>query len=381
MHSNAKTVAIAFDLNFRHAAEIFRGASDYMAEAQLDWQLMPLNFGFEAQLMELARSGQLFGAIGTFVSDRWIQSLSELEVAAINIFHFSKINSVPTIGPDEYATGQAAAAHLHAQGARRFAFLGADGIHSTRLRADGFREGIKAQSCIELMPGPGLSEQLDQLSQPSDLVGIFCANDRIARELILLARNKGLHCGKDILVVGVDNDPSESVFAGIGISSFQQPIRATGYQAARTLHADRRHDTAHTRSHLLPVGQLIPRASSLSSNRARVAQAAANWINDNLADPDLDVEQLARRVGVSRRSLEIAVKEQFARSPYRVLAEARLKTAWELLQTTRLPIMEVGLRCGYPEAHHFSAWFKKESGQSPKTYREQTLKTPSGQAR
>jgi DNA-binding LacI/PurR family transcriptional regulator len=69
-----------------------------------------------------------------------------------------------------------------------------------------------------------------------ELIGIFCSNDLIARELITLARQKGIRCGKDILVVGVDNDPSESIFASIGISSFKQPIRETGYLAARALH-------------------------------------------------------------------------------------------------------------------------------------------------
>ena len=76
-------VAIAFDLNFRHAAEIFSGVSDYVAEARLDWQLMPLNFGFEVRLMELAKSGQLAGAIGTFVSacqppESWTPSMKNV---------------------------------------------------------------------------------------------------------------------------------------------------------------------------------------------------------------------------------------------------------------------------------------------------------------
>ena len=53
-----------------------------------------------------------------------------------------------------------------------------------------------------------------------------------------------------------------------------------------------------------------------------------------------------------------------------MLAKARLAAAQQLLRTTKLPIMEVGTRCGYPEAHHFSAWFKKQCGLAPKGYRE-----------
>ncbi len=361
---------MAFDLNFRHAAEIFSGASDYLTEAHLDWQLMPLNFGFEARLMELARSGELAGALGTFVSDRWVQGLLETGVSAINMFNFSKIESIPTVGPDDFATGVAAAQHLESQGAQHFAFLGADGVYYTRLRQAGFQSGLGEKTYAELRPGPNLSEQLATLPINDSPLGIFCSNDLTARELILLTKRKGLRCGKDILIVGVDNDPSESIFAGIGISSFKQPIRETGYLAARALHEQMSSGQALSPLNLRSTSQLIPRESSLASNRARTGQQAANIIQERLATPDLDVEALARIVGVSRRSLELATQEQFNSSPYQMIAQARLKLAKHLLQSSPLPIMEIGARCGYPEPHHFSAWFKKQSGLAPKIFRE-----------
>lgn len=370
MKTNEQTIAIAFDLNFRHAAEIFSGASDYLTEAHLDWQLMPLNFGFESRLMDLARSGKLAGALGTFVSDGWVEGLLKTGVPAINMFNFSKISVIPTVSPDDFATGVAAAKHLRAQGVRRFAFFGADGVYYTRLREAGFKSELANNNYIQLRPGPDLPEQLDALKQASELIGIFCSNDLSARELITLARRKEIYCGKHILVVGVDNDPSESIFAGIGISSFKQPIRETGYLAAKALHE--RLTTGHINPDLqidTPT-QLIPRESSLASNRARIGQQAANWLKENLADPELDVAALARRVGVSRRALELATQEQFKQSPYMLLAQARLTQAQQLLRTTRLPIMEVGTRSGYPEQHHFSAWFKKQCGVAPKVYRE-----------
>ena len=374
MKMDEKTVAIAFDLNFRHAAEIFSGASDYLSEAQLDWQLMPLNFGFETRLMELARSGRLAGALGTFVSDGWVQGLLDTGVPAINMFNFSKISVVPTVSPDDHATGYAAAEHLRTQGAQRFAFFGADGVHYTRLREAGFRAGLRSyqlESELELLrPGPNLAEQLKGLKSASELIGIFCSNDLSARELITLARQQGIRCGKDILVVGVDNDPSESIFAGIGISSFKQAIRETGYLSTRALHETIQQGQPSVDLQLQMPSQLIPRESSLASNRARIGQQAANYIRENLAKPELDAASLAQHIGVSRRSLELAVHEQFNSSPYKMLAQARLQLAQHLLRTSPLPIMEVGLRCGYPSAHHFSAWFKKQCGSAPKVYRE-----------
>jgi LacI family transcriptional regulator len=370
MKSSEKMVAIAFDLNFRHAAEIFSGVSDYVTDARLDWQLVPLNFGFESKLMELAASGQLRGAIGTFVSDGWLSGLIEKGVAAINMFNFSKIESIPNVGPDDTATGEAAAAHLIAQGAQRFAFFGADGVYYTRLREAGFKAGLKSADYIKLRPGLLLADQIEQLPPDGGLLGVFCSNDRTAREFILEAQRQGLHCGQDILVVGVDNDPSESIFAGTGISSFKQPIRETGYKAAKALHELLDHGHLTSALKLKTPAQLVPRESSLASGRARIAQQAANLLHEHLANPELEMEQIARSVGVSRRVLELAMSEQLHTSPYQQLSKARLDLAKKLLKTTKLPIMEVGNRSGYPEPHHFSAWFKKQAGISPKKYRE-----------
>lgn len=370
MDSSEKMIAIAFDLNFRHAAEIFSGVSDYVNEAHLEWQLMPLNFGFEVRLMKLAKSGQLTGAIGTFVSDGWIAGLVEQGVTAVNMFNFSSINSIPNVGPDDEATGRSAAEHLIAQQAKCFAFFGADGVHYTRLREAGFRAGLPdTTNIIKLRPGPLLADQIKALPRDGGLRGVFCSNDLCAREFILEAQRQGLECGRDILVVGVDNDPSDSIFAGIGISSFKQPIRETGYKSALALHELLTHGQLSSNLSLQTPSQLIPRASSLLKGRARIAQQAANLLHDNLANSELEMEQIAHNVGVSRRVLELAFKAQLNTSPYRLLSKARLELAQQLLTTTILPIMEIGTRCGYPEPHHFSAWFKKQTSVAPKTYR------------
>jgi LacI family transcriptional regulator len=370
MKPSENMVAIAFDLNFRHAAEIFNGVSDYVTEARLDWRLVPLNFGFEARLMELAKTGHLAGVIGTFVSDGWVSGLIEQGVTAVNMFNFSRIESITNVGPNDYATGVEAATHLISQGAQRFAFYGADGVYYTRLREAGYKAGLGDSGYMELRPGPLLSDQISAFKHDSRVLGIFCSNDLAARELIVECRNNDLHCGKEILVVGVDNDPSESIFAGIGISSFKQPVRETGYTAARALDYTLRGRPLDVIPPVATKIRLIARESSLPSGRARTVQRALNLLNDNLQNAGLEIETIARSIGVSRRTLELAFNEQLHTSPYRYISQARLEHAKLLLKTTKLPIMEVGTLCGYPEPHHFSAWFKKHCACAPKAYRE-----------
>lgn len=370
MHNSEKWVAVAFDLNFRHAAEIFSGVSDYVQTNKLDWQLLPLNFGFEAKLMTLADSGKLDGVIGTFVSDGWVSGLTEKGIEAVNLFQFSKIDSIQSISANDAKIGKQAAEHLKAQGVRSFFFYGADGVYYTRLRKAGFQENVPVSSYQEVSHNGSLSDQLKHIKNAPKPCGVFCSSDRLARELIIEARTQGLEPGKELLIVGMDNDPTESIFAGIGITSFKLPSREIGTLAAEQLHRNFESEIRQPQTHYSSDPILAPRESSLGSGPARIAQRAANYIIENLNESTLEVEVIAKHVGVSRRTLEQAFKQQLNTSPYRMLSEQRLKRAHQQLTDTLKPIMEVGRFCGYPEAHHFSAWFKKHTGLAPKAYRE-----------
>lgn len=371
MKNEPKLVAIAYDLNFRHAAEIFSGASAYVQQQGLNWQLVPLNFSFEAKLMELAASGRLSGAIGTFVSDEWIRGLSTHQVAAVNLFNFSRIKSVPTIRLDDEAIGHAAAKHLLDQGAKSLTFISRDEAYFNQTRRRSFAESCPPQ-CFQSIHSMALRRiQAECLKSFKAPIGVLCSNDRIARELCNEARLIGIDVGNDLLVIGIGNDPAESTFAGIELSSFDIPAHEIGYRAVQKMEAllqpggtSRPPVTTET-----VAAKLVARESTLSSPQARLAERALTLITESLAKADLDVAFLCGRLGVSRRSLELTTRQQLDKSPYQMLSETRLNKATTLLRETNQTIAKVGESCGYPEPHHFSAWFKQRVGLSPKNFR------------
>lgn len=368
-----KVIAIAFDLNFRQAAEIFQGISEHVNSARLDWRLLPLSFGFEQTVADLAASDRLAGVIGSFVSDRWIAGLRSKGVAAVNLFRLSDIRSISTVCIDDFAMGQAAGAHLVKQGASRFIFCSADTIHSTRLRQAGFQSALDQKPLICLRAGPALGRQLAQLETLPGPLGAFCNSDALARELINEARRQKRRIGRGFLVLGSDNDPAASIFAGVGITSFQLPTLAMGVLAAQLLERQLDNPRLNDPTCHAKTPTLIARESSLSRGPARLAQTAVNYMQERLDDPTLDIEKLARALGASRRSLELAFKHQFQSSPYKKLCSYRLDRARHLLTSSSLPVESIGRRCGYPGPHHFSAWFKKQAGQAPKFYRSACL--------
>ena len=367
-------VAIAYDLSFRHAAAIFRGASDYVHTHALDWQLLPLNFGFEAKLMELAASGRLSAAIGTFVSDEWIRGLHAHQVAAVNLFNFSRIETVPTICLDDAAIGRTAAQHLLEQGAMTLSFIGQDQAYFNQLRRRAFMESCPSGRYLEIPPMAARKVQAESLQHAELPLGVLCSNDHLARELCNDATRRGLAIGQELLVIGVGNKPIESNFAGISLSSFDIPSQEIGYRAAQKLAAilstaDSVKAAAMATSERI-TAQLHWRESTLVSPKARLAERARAGIAASLAQADFDIAQLCRSLGVSRRSLELATAAHFGQSPHQILSELRLQQAKALLQGTNQAIAKIGADCGYPEPHHFSAWFKKKTQLSPRDFRQ-----------
>jgi transcriptional regulator GlxA family with amidase domain len=201
-------------------------------------------------------------------------------------------------------------------------------------------------------------------------IGVLCSSDRIARELCNEARLMGMDIGNDLLVVGIGNEPAESTFAGIGLSSFDIPAREMGFRAAKEMKKiiGSRTTEAQKRTEKVAV-TLIPRESTLPTPQARLAERAVAEMSESIAQADFDVASLCRRLGVSRRTLELATRERLGQSPYQILSAMRLSRAKELLLHSEQTIAQVGEECGYPAPHHFSAWFKQRARMAPKKFR------------
>jgi len=82
-----------------------------------------------------------------------------------------------------------------------------------------------------------------------------------------------------------------------------------------------------------------------------------------------NVDQLARRFGVSRSTLFLHCRERFGLSPARLLIEARIHRAKLLLETTALQAGEIARLCGYHRPEHFHRQFREQAGTAPLDWR------------
>ena len=98
----------------------------------------------------------------------------------------------------------------------------------------------------------------------------------------------------------------------------------------------------------------------------RELQAAIEMMLEHIEMP-LDVLTLAGRLGQSRRNMERLFRHSMNCSPARYYLGLRLLKARQLLNQTRMPVMEVALSCGFCSATHFSKRYRGYFGVPPRT--------------
>ena len=94
---------------------------------------------------------------------------------------------------------------------------------------------------------------------------------------------------------------------------------------------------------------------------------ATVYMEQHLGDTRLDVQQLARRLGVSRRHLE-AMFARHGDSPAARLRRMRLQRAEHLLATTTATVTQVAFGAGFGDVTTFGRAFKRHYGHTPREH-------------
>lgn len=94
-----------------------------------------------------------------------------------------------------------------------------------------------------------------------------------------------------------------------------------------------------------------------------------DYIDDHLAEP-VDLNAMAQVAGLSRFYFVSVFKRATGRSPYKHLLFRRVARAQTLIAQSPLSLREIGQTSGFSSPAHFSSSFRRETGLSPKRYRD-----------
>lgn len=134
--------------------------------------------------------------------------------------------------------------------------------------------------------------------------------------------------------------------------------------------------TAHVESQIETFLSMVLRRYSSTPHRntalvgiySPLILKVVNFVDHHLSEP-LTMNMISHECGASISHLGRLFRDEMGDSVWSFVQRRRLSMAAELLQKTDLMISQIGQRCGYPDAKHFSRQFKSQFKLSPENYR------------
>ena len=105
------------------------------------------------------------------------------------------------------------------------------------------------------------------------------------------------------------------------------------------------------------------------NDRSRLLAPVLDYIDENFRN-DFPLTVLAELAGITPQHLCRIFKEAMNMRPSEYLTQRRLQEAKNLLQRNELPVAEIAVRSGFPDAGYFSTVFKKHEGVTPVEYKK-----------
>ncbi len=113
-----------------------------------------------------------------------------------------------------------------------------------------------------------------------------------------------------------------------------------------------------------------PGEVTVTSRDEKILSKAIAFVEKNLSNEDLEVEDLCNTLGFSRSQLYRKLKNLTSLGPNEFIRSIRLKVAAQLLIKEKTTVSEILYKVGFNNRSYFARCFKKEFGLSPKEYQE-----------
>jgi LacI family transcriptional regulator len=284
---------------------------------------------------------------------------------------------------DLLASGKLAAKHFLERGFHHFAHFTLTGLGYIATHRQAFASAVSAAggdfASYEVKPRAGaepdwsldlakLGRWVSSLPKP---VAILCWNASSARELIFACHESGIMVPEEAAVLSQSYDEALCETALIPISGIAVAGEGIGQQAAHVLDALMQGDQPESIfTQIKPLGIVARQSTDTLAVRDPALIKALSFLRQN-AGRAVQVEEVAREAGVSRRALERRFLEWLHRTPADEIRRVHLEHAQRLLVETDLPMTQVAESSGFSSQAYFADIFRRHVGLTPMKYRKE----------
>lgn len=375
-------VAVLVETATTWGRQIHRGIHRY------DLKRGPWHLFFEArgpeELIRVPQGWEANGVIARVGTLEMAEELKALDVPVVNVsgIQLPGVN-FPRVMNDLDASARMAAQHFIERGFRHFAYFSLTGLAYVATHQEGFVKAVREAGCdfasFKAKPAKGaepdwnldlveLGNWIRELPKP---VAILTWNSSSAREIIYACHLAGILVPEEVAVMSGTDDELLSEVLFIPISGIQTPSEQAGHEAARLLEALMHGKTAPKEPITLkPIGVVTRRSTDTLAIQDRALARALSFIREN-AGNRIEVADVVRHAGVSRRALEQRFLQILGRAPASEIRRVHLERAKQMLLETDLPIPEVAESAGYGSPEYMAGIFRSELQTTPLKYRKE----------
>lgn len=384
-HRRVAKVVLLLESSRASGRAMLRGVANY-AHVRGDWSFFWEPAGLEKAwpvLRKLDADGVILRDVGR------VEEVAKLGIPAVVVGHSrTEVPGLINVVTDSRSVGRHAAQHLLDCGLRNFGYCGLaeSGIEATpwsRQREVSFFDCLLEAGftgvAFEVQGGvhragwhlelQALADWLGRLSRPA---GVMACNDDCGQQVIEACRLAGLQIPDDIAVIGVDNDDLISGLSNPPMSSVALNFERAGYECAEALDQLIRGREPISRRIIVEASHVAVRHSTnLLAVEDEVVSRALRFIREESRRP-VAVDEVARAVALSRRTLEKRFRTALDRSVLAEIRRMRVEHICRLLVATNRPVAEIAGHLGFDGPQHIARYFRGEKGITPREFRRRS---------
>lgn len=110
-------------------------------------------------------------------------------------------------------------------------------------------------------------------------------------------------------------------------------------------------------------------APRLSAEDEVFMKKIADFVEKNISDSDIGINDMAAATAVSRSGLNRKMRHLLGVTPADFLKEARMNRAVKMLKETGMPVSEIAYACGFSDPKYFAKCVKGSTGKTPRELR------------
>ena len=265
-----------------------------------------------------------------------------------------------------------AARHLLSKHCRAYAFVHSAGQKWSEERGTLFAEAVRTAGGDFLWRASERKALAHLIAEAPKPLGVFAATDILARTTLDACRLANCRVPDDVLILGMDNDVTLCEMSNPSLSSIKLDMYDVGYRAAEALDRAMRGEIAiDGMPDIRYTGDTVVERVSTTRPFAydMLVQRVKEILATEFAAP-IRIQNLAARFNVSRRTLETHFRTVTGTSIMEEVTRLRIEHAKRLLATTGDSQERIAEACGFYNATHLAATFRRHVGIRPSAFRE-----------